>query len=204
MKRLNPAPALLLLVMALPLAACSGLLKSEQPAKQVYLLMPLASDQPARKEQNLHELAISLSVVPGLDTDRIQALAPDARLLHYANARWPDFLPEVLTSVLRRSLRDSGRFTAVTASERVAEGGWSLRLEVQRFYGLRGSDGATHSAVAAMQGRLRCNGSEYPLDLSASAPIGEERLSPIVAAHQSALDQVTADLLRRVDTLCGA
>ena len=47
---------------------------------------------------------MTVSAVPGLDTDRVLALSTDARLNQYANARWPDHLPEVLTSVMKRSL----------------------------------------------------------------------------------------------------
>ena len=110
---MNARIRLLLLSTALPLlSACSGLLESGQPAKQYYMLSPvqLASSSPANGDQ---PLTLSISAVPGLDTDRIQALGSDAALNRYANARWPDHLPEVVGSVLKRSLASQGGSTSL-------------------------------------------------------------------------------------------
>jgi len=192
-------PALILL--ASFLTACSGVLTSEQPAKKYYTLMPYGAgghpgsiDSPA--------LALTLTVVPGLDTDRILALGADASLHRYANARWPDNLPEVLTSVMRRSLLASGHFSAVEASGRKAEGRWGLKLEVQQFYGIRNSAGVTSSVLVDMAGELDCGGSNHQLAVSASTAVPEERLSAIVAAHQASLDEATRQLLARTSELC--
>jgi len=188
-------------ILSLALAACSGVLTSEQAAKQYYTLMPLAGSgsggEPARAE-----LALQVSAVPGLDTDRIQALGPDARLNHYANARWPDHLPEVLTSVIRRSLSASGQFAFVDAADHTTAGGWLLDLEVRQFYGLQAASGETRSAIIEIAGSLTCGTERHPVELSASAPVGAERLSAVVAAHQSALDAVTQQLLGRLVEAC--
>jgi ABC-type uncharacterized transport system auxiliary subunit len=140
--------------------------------------------------------------VPGLDNDRIQALGPNARLDHYSNARWPDFLPEVLASVMQRSLSASGKFSFVEASDHAAPGGWLLDLEVQQFYGLQSGSGETRSVVVELAGSLTCDDARHPVKLSASAPVGAERLSAVVAAHQSALDAATRQLLGRIDEAC--
>jgi ABC-type uncharacterized transport system auxiliary subunit len=194
-KNLRP----IILLSTLMLAACSGVLTSEQAAKQYYTLMPLAA---SGGEPDNMELALTVSAVPGLDSDRIQALGPDARLNHYANARWPDHLPEVLASVIRRSLSAYGRFSFVEISDHAAPEGWLLDLEVRQFYGLQAASGETRSAIIEIAGSLTCNAQRHPIELSASAPVGAERLSAVVAAHQSALDAATRQLLDRIAETC--
>jgi ABC-type uncharacterized transport system auxiliary subunit len=183
------------------LLACGGVLTSEQAAKQYYALMPYsgAGTTGAAPQQSL---TVSVSAIPGLDTDRILALGTDARLNRYANARWPDHLPEVLTSVLKRSMTASGRFSAVEASDRSRGGGWLLKLEVQQFYGIQNADGSTRSVRVGMAGTLACNDRTLRIDLSERKSVGAERLATIVAAHQSALDSVTRQLLGQMDELC--
>jgi ABC-type uncharacterized transport system auxiliary subunit len=186
----------------LVLTGCSGVLTSEQASKQYYTLMPLTGAG-GDSGGTGPELALIVSAVPGLDTDRIQALGPDARLNRYANARWPDHLPEVLTSVLKRSLAASGRFSSVEASDRVDGNGWLLRLEVQQFYGRQDAAGRTASVIVEMAGTVGCGSDLRQIVLSESQTVTAERLSAVVAAHQSALDAVTRRLLSELETACG-
>ena len=132
---MNKKPRLpLLFVSTLLLASCSGVMDSAQPAKQYYMLSPLSGGAGTGGTAQGPELSLAVSAVPGLDSDRVQALSGDARLNYYANARWPDHLPEVLTSVIKRSLSASGQFSGVTQGNRVRGDGWLLQLEVQQFF----------------------------------------------------------------------
>ena len=181
------------------LTACSGVLTSEQPAKQYYTLMPLAAPPSGPIQEPGPSLSISVSAVPGLDTDRVLALGPDASLNRYANARWPDHLPEVLTSVMRRSLVNTGRFSAVEEAGH-AKTGWVLKLEVQQFYGVQDQAGNTSSVLVEMAGTVYCDGGLKNLKLADSRRVGDERLSAVVSAHQAGLDSVTKQL---IDQLAG-
>jgi ABC-type uncharacterized transport system auxiliary subunit len=189
--------ALLPLVM---LQACSGVLTSEQPARQYYLLQPL--DTGAANTGQGPELALEVSAVPGLDTDRIQALGPDARLQPFGNARWPDHVPEVLTSALQRSLESTGQFGAVHTVDRAPTGGWLLQLEVREFYGVQDGSGATPSVSVYLAGGIRCGGQSHPLGLRDNRPVAAQRLADVVAAHQAGLDGVTRQLIERIEQLC--
>jgi ABC-type uncharacterized transport system auxiliary subunit len=193
---------LALLILAALSGGCSKLLTSDQPARQYYLLTPLTGQQAKPGTGPARPLSISVSVVPGLDTDRILAFSRDARLDHYANARWPDNLPEVLTSVMRRSLAASGRFDPVVAANVAMENGWLVSLEAQKFYGIRSDTSGTTSVSVQMAGRVSCNGLSQAFMLSESTRIGEERLSVIVAAHQAGLDGVTRQLLSKITEIC--
>jgi ABC-type uncharacterized transport system auxiliary subunit len=187
---------------AILLTACSGLMDSAQPAKQVYLLMPLPGPSMEMADEQKPVLFMSLHAVPGLDSDWIQALGSDAGLTRYANARWPDHLPEVLASVIQRSLASSGRFSAVERSSRAKDGGWQLNLEVEKFYGLRGPGGETTSVVTEISGTIRCNGKSSTFMLNDSVAVGGERLSLVVAAHQQGLDGVTRQLIQKIFEHC--
>jgi ABC-type uncharacterized transport system auxiliary subunit len=182
------------------LNACSGVLTSEQPAKQYYALMPLAAPPGGTDQGPGPALSILVSAVPGLDTDRVLALGPDASLNRYANARWPDHLPEVLTSVMRRSLVNSGRFSVVEEAGH-GKGEWVLKLEVQQFYGIQDQAGNTSSVLVEMSGTVYCDGSLNNLKLSDSNRVTEERLAAVVSAHQTGLDHITEQL---IDQLTGA
>lgn len=191
-------PALLLLL----LAGCGNVLTSEQPARHHYLLGPYEATPAQARQETAPELTLSLAAIPGLDTDRILALGIDARLNHYANARWPDHLPEVLASVIRRSLEATGRYAAVREAEAGATEGWALDLEVRAFYGIQDAGGATTAVRVALAGTLACGGATHALRLSEATPVAEERLAAVVAAHQAGLDGVTRQLIGRVEALC--
>ena len=192
-----------LLAVQMFLTACSGILSSEQPPQQTYVLQPVTLSSAKPVAQELPVLVLDLNAVPGLDTNRIQALDADARLIQYANARWPDFLPEVLTSVIRRSLLSSGQFLTITTGTAAAPDNWSLTLEVQQFYGVQMVHGSTARVSAAFGGVLRCRAQDHRMNLSASVPVNEERLSVVVKAHQQVLDDVTRQLWDQIESHCG-
>jgi len=192
----------ILVTAALFLTACSGVMDSAQPARQVYLLMPLAGSAAAAANPTGPSLVLSLTSVPGLDTDQIQALSTDAQLTRYANARWPDHLPEVLSSVMQRSLAASGRFSSVQLASGARDDHWMLRLEVEKFYGLRDSAGATTRVVTELSGSIRCDGKSHSFTLSDSVPVDGQRLALVVAAHQQGLNAATTQLLKEISAAC--
>jgi len=191
------------LALAIPfITACSGVMNSSQPARQTYMLMPLSGSPNTVTTEQGPELSMTLSAVPGLDTDRIQALGSNAELNRYANARWPDHLPEVLTSVIQRSLVSSGRFSAVKQTSKANDDGWHLQLEIEKFYGLQNTEGETTSVVVEVSGSIECNDHRELFSLSDSVSVSPERLSTVVAAHQQGLDSVTGQLLNDIFKAC--
>jgi len=200
MKRISTIVALL--AVTVQITACSGLLTSDKTARQYYQLEPYTGYSGADTGEAWPALVISVSAVPGLDTDHIQALSADARLIQYANARWADFLPEVLTSLVRRSLASARRFETVKTKPSGDANQWSLELEVQQFYGiLDGADG-TSSVKVRFEGNLRCHNQEHQLQLTASEPVREDRLAAVVRAHQQALDDTSKQLIEAFMDKC--
>lgn len=197
----NLGPVWLLAALpALLLQACSGILTSEQAARQYYLLVPYEGSAAAASVAP-KDIRVAVTAVPGLDTDHILALGTDARLNRYSNARWPDHLPEVLTSVLGRSLETSGRYTTPDAT---AAGGdeWRLNLEVRQFYGRQDAAGETRSVIVELAGSLSCREEGHPVRLTASSAVGAQRLAAVVAAHQASLDSITRDLMELLKRHC--
>jgi ABC-type uncharacterized transport system auxiliary subunit len=193
---------MVLLAVTVQITACSGLLTSDKAARQYYLLEPYTGYSGADTDEAWPVLVISVSAVPGLDSDHIQALGTDARLIQYANARWTDYLPEVLTSVMRRSLASSGRFETVKTTIGSDAEHWKLKLEVQQFYGILDAADGTSSVKVRFEGTLQCHGQEYQLQLNASKPVHEDRLSVVVSAHQQALDDTSRQLMEQIIDSC--
>ena len=191
-----------LLASTVLIAACSGVLKSELPAQQTYLLEPLSAPVARTPGEPTASLAISVRAVPGLDTDRIQAVNTDSRLNPYANARWADHLPEVLASVLRRSMLASEEFGSVSANAPAEQGDWMLELEIQQFYGVLNSAGTTTKIAAEIESALHCKDQQHRVILSSEVAVHEERLSVVVKAHQQALDDISRKLLEEIRTIC--
>lgn len=200
MNRLKPRAALLILLLLTQ--GCSGILTSDQPARLTYLLTPLAAPSSTAATADAVDLALNVTAIPGLDTDQILALGRDARLQQYSNARWPDHLPEVLTSVLQRSLESAGPFAPVRSADRATTDGWMLQLEVREFFGIRDVGGDTSLVRVALAGSVSCGGERHPLSLHDANPVAMQSLASVVAAHQAGLDGVTRDLIERVVRLC--
>lgn len=183
----------MVLLGALLVSACSGVLTSDQPARQEYLLQPLSVSSSTGVPGHRVNLQLEVSAVPGLDTDRILALQPDSRLVQYANARWPDHLPEVLESVIGRSLK------AASGSGDVER---SVAIEVQEFFGVRDAAGSTRTVAARFSSTVRCGSQRQVTTLEASTAVSGDRLADVVAAHQAGLDEATRQLIQQVNSLC--
>jgi ABC-type uncharacterized transport system auxiliary subunit len=194
-------PVVLLVFVLVSLTACTGVLESNKPAREIYLLQPPASS-PQTPAPEAPKLVLSLTTVPGLDTDDIQVLSPNARLIPVANAHWPDNLPEVMSSLSRRSLVDSGAFSEVTLGDLARPGDWQLQLELQVFYGIQESAGATNSVRMQMEGHIRCGEQGDVFRLESVENVGNDSLAALVAAHQRVLGESLQDLPARIQQIC--
>jgi len=194
----------LILVLSLLLGACSGLLKSDQPVKQLFMLHPLSppSSSTVNSQAEPLPLVISARVVPGLDTDRILVLGPDSSLTPVANARWADNLPEVISSVVRRSLSLSGRYAPEFDGPNRHRQSTRLQLELQAFYGTRNYDAETERVEIMIEGRIECLEAKHAIRISRDTAVGGTSLTRIVSAHQRVLDEAMEELLSLLDTHC--
>jgi ABC-type uncharacterized transport system auxiliary subunit len=175
--------------------------QSDQPALQTWWLEPYISAKQATSDKTLPLVRISVTVVPGLDTNRILTLTGNAELKKYTAARWADNLPELLSSLVGRSLEASGRFDVVSDQAGAISEDCNLQLEASEFYADLGLNGRTTGVSVALDGNYQCGSDErMPIQLSTSMPVHGESISEIVAAFQRAMDSVMAGLLAEIQT----
>lgn len=179
--------------------ACGGLTQSSKPGVSTWWLEPyVAASKPAPADPPV-SIAISVTVVPGLDTDRILTLSGDAEMSQFASARWVDHLPELLTSLLERSIQGTGEFVIVPESSASRQRGCSLELEFREFFADIEAEGTTRGVRVATHGSLNCGSAgSHVFQSSVKKPVAVERMSVIVAAFQQAMDQVTRETIENI------
>ena len=192
-----------IIVMSCATSACAGLLQSKQPAERVYWLEPLIVQQEASTDAVLQSIAVSVSAVPGLDTDRMLILGPDAHLNYYASARWPDSIAEVLESLLRSTLESTGRYSRVSRGATSQSADLHLALEVRELYALTNATDSAHTVRMVLKGYLDCIDEERAIVMQAVAEIQDNRLTEIVAAYQEALGKASQQLVEQTAESCG-
>ena len=195
----NKSVVFCLLILALSVSACGGLTHSDKPATNTWWLEPYTGMTQETPSAPALLVAISITVVPGLDTDRILTLSDDAELNQFAAARWADNLPELVTSLVGRTLEASGRFEIVSGRAGGSSENCELQLELQEFFGSLNASGQTIGVQIGIDGRYQCESDEpVSLKLNASIPVHDDRMSVIVAAFQQAMDSAMKDLLEQL------
>lgn len=190
---LHKLPILALLALT---GAC-GVLDSDRTAEHAWWLEPLRPVAGATMASD-GELTVSIGVVPGLDTDRITTLGPDASLNSYAGARWADHAPELLESLVVRSLQNAGIQAEVSAHRYTASDVCHLDLEARKFYSRLDGNESTRSVEVELAGYYSCEGSRKLISTSASVPVSGNHMPSIVAAYQRGFDDVMRALLEQI------
>ena len=188
-----------LTILILFVSACSGLTRSDKPATKTWWLKPYTATTQAMNNDEVLLVAVSVTVVPGLDTDQILTLSNTAELNQYAGARWADNLPELLASLVSRTLEASGRFEVVSDLTGASSEDCVLQLESKEFFAQLSPSGQTTGARIAIDGRYQCESAEsVPINVNVSIPVHGDRMSEIVAAFQQALDQAMQKMLEQL------
>jgi len=182
----------------LGLAACGGLLRSDKAVEHTYWLQPYSVERSPLPAQDGRELVVRFSVVPGLDSDRLLTLGPDAELNHIAGARWPDHLPEFAGSLIRRSLQTAGWFSRVSDERDSGQQDCELDLQALKFYTLLDSAGTASSVQISMSGQYECQDLVTPIVLDVNVGVAQNQVTGVVAAHQRAMDSLMRSLLQQL------
>ena len=188
-----------LLSMSLLLNACGGLTKSDEPPVISWWLEPFTAQAMETTSEPAVSVNVVVKVVPGLDTDQILALSEAAAIRPYSSARWVDNLPDLMGSLVNRTLTASGRFDVGSGHAGIESVNCDLQLELTEFFGLLNASGQTTEVRVVIEGRYECNsGTSLPLNLKATVPLQDNRMSVIVAAFQQATDAVLEDMLSQL------
>jgi ABC-type uncharacterized transport system auxiliary subunit len=188
-----------MLLVMLVAGACSGLTQSDKPAMVKWWLNPVTGLAVTTPASGIKAVELSVTAVPGLDTDRILALSDAAALKPFIGASWVDYLPDLVASLVGRSLEASGRFRIDGGSAARGTETCQLHLELREFFAELEPSGQPGAVQVAMSGTYQCDsGNVTPLRLSATVPANDQQMKAIVAAFQSAMDKVTIDMLAQI------
>ena len=188
--------------LAVTLVGCGGMLTSDEPPEHVYWLEAATLRLGEAPTEGLSELLVVVHTLPGLDTDRILVKGPGARMNYYAGARWPDHLPEVMTATVRLSLESSGRFSRVSSRSQIKGDEWLLQLELREFFAVANTAHSPPQVHVQLVGNLSCGFGDTTISATDTVPAEENKLSEIVAAFQSATNNVLISLGGQLETRC--
>jgi ABC-type uncharacterized transport system auxiliary subunit len=184
------------------LTACGGLLESGKAARQVYMLQTPGAASRATSGDKAPALVLSVTAVPGMDSDLVQVLGNDAQLSPVANAHWPDNLPEVLSSITRHYLSDTEQFESVRVGKIARPDQWLLELEVVAFNGTHDASDTITGVVLQMDGLLHCHDKNRDLSIRQQSGVAGGSLTALVAAHQQVLDSALRALPEQIIQAC--
>jgi cholesterol transport system auxiliary component len=115
-------------------AACSGGLRSSDPAAQTYILRAQTPQMPAAAQPATASLRVTLpSAGPGLSSEHIVVVQPDHRMSHLEASHWAAELPNVVEALTVERLRASGDWMAVTDSDSTMSSDYFLQIKIRRF-----------------------------------------------------------------------
>ena len=188
----------LTMALSILLTGCGSILTSDQPADQIYWLEPLDLASSSTVAPSASRLSVTLTVIPGLDTDRILIKGPGPLMSHYAGARWADNLPDVIESLIERSLASTELFAQAGGDPTESE----IDLEVREFFAVAVSLGSAPTIRVHLAGSVECGAKSGGLDARAANIASDNRLSAIVDAFQRTLGEVLSELAAQLQRHC--
>jgi cholesterol transport system auxiliary component len=203
--RFTPADRRLFLIGAssLALTACGNLLGTPPPS-QIYVLRPAPPPlQPGSKVP--WALAVMKpNALEALDTERIALARNDTQLDYYANAVWPDRLPNIVQTALVAGFEASGRIDSVARDEDALRADYDLSTEIRDFEARYTTpDGAPTVAVTIIGHMAGAHSREIVANLTANftQPASANSVDAVVQAFDVALTSATAQIVSWALTL---
>lgn len=184
---------------SLLLAACGSLDKLVGPpdAPQIYALRPtLPAAQPGAKV----DWALSIlkpDASNSLDSSRIALAKSETQLDYYANATWPDRLPDVVQTALLAGFEASGRIDAVSRAEDALHADYELSTDLRDFEARYATPGGVPTVavtiIAHMANvRSRMIVANHTVKLTQAATANS--VDAVVQAFDAALAQAIAEI----------
>ena len=188
------------IAVAAMLAGCAGsLLDTDLPPNTQYVLSPAPAGA-AGAATTQADLSIGRpDVPPGLDTTRI-AVLKGQQLDYYRGATWGGTAAEVLQALLVGTFEDQKLFRSVTSEETRVSGNYFLDVEVRDFQAEYATSDAPSVHVRLVGRLIRVSDRKLVETITAEArsAAGDNRMSVVAAAFQTAGQQVALDLAQKV------
>ena len=190
------------LALAAMLGGCTSMLTSDAPPENIYWLEPPDPDPRSTQDAGPTSIRVQITAAPGLDTDRLLIRGPGAILSSYAGARWTDNAPEVLDTLIRTALENSGRFNRVASNRSGGLADWTLELELRAFFAVVTSESSPPTIEIEFRGYLQCAEAQAPIRIISEAPVAQVTLTAIVDGFQRAVDSSLRELLDLMADTC--
>ncbi len=214
---------ILLMSMGVLASGCSGLLHSDDPPVQTYVLRAAVSPTLAATEQaqaldaaRTASAAPAKSSVPidappslqvprpqadpGLSTELITLVRSDHRMDHYASSNWPGALPDVVETLAVDTLRASGQWSAVHDAPSPFTADYLLQINIRRFEADYTGAGEAPKVYVTLDCTIaRRLGRELLTSFVAEgvADTQENKMSTVVAAFEKAANMALASMAQR-------
>ncbi|HXR95923.1 MAG TPA: ABC-type transport auxiliary lipoprotein family protein [Rhizomicrobium sp.] len=183
-------------VSSLVLAACGNLL-GPPPPSQIYVLRPTPPTQGGEKVP--WALAIDKpDASDALDTERIALAKSDTQLDYYANAMWPDRLPNLVQTALLAGFEVTGRIDSVARDEDALHADYQLSTDVRDFEAhYTTSDGAPSATVTIVARMAEAHSRKIVANLTVNQtePASGTSVDAVVQAFDAALAKAIAQIV---------
>ena len=210
---------ILMLSTGMLLTGCSGLLHSDDPPVQIYVLRAAVSPIRAANEQALAlneartasaspaqtEAPPSLQVPrpqadPGLATELITLVRSDHRMDRYAGSSWAGALPDVVETLAMDTLRASGNWSSVNDAPSPFAADYLLQIDIRRFEADYTGGGEAPKVYVTLDCTIaRRVGRELLTSFVAegTADADANKMSAVVAAFEKAANTALATMAQR-------
>lgn len=182
---------------SLALAACGNLL-GPPPASQIYMLRP-APPTAGQGEKVSWALAIDKpDASDALDTERIALTKSDTQLDYYANAVWPDRLPNLVQTALLAGFEATGRIESVARDEDSLHAEYQLATDIRDFEARYAApDGAPTATIAIVAHMAEAHSRKIIANLTVnfSEPASANSVDAVVQAFDAALAKAIAQIV---------
>lgn len=181
--------------------ACSGILQSNRPPDTEYWLKAVSVESGNEHRATIPGIQVAVRAAPGMDTNRLLSLGPDANLTYYQSARWPDHAPELVESIFRSSLDSTNRYAIVSGGKSSHRSTWRVELELREFFVVRRAADDAGTVKVKLHGYVWCPQGSKSIALESTAPVSENRLPLIVQAFQQSINNVSLSLVHSLDAI---
>jgi cholesterol transport system auxiliary component len=181
---------------SLALAACGNIL-GPPPASQIYMLRPAPPAQGGEKVS--WALAIDKpDASDALDTDRIALAKSDTQLDYYANAMWPDRLPDLIQTTLLAGFEATSRIDSVAREEDSLHADYDLTTDIRDFEAHYDTpDGAPTATITIIAHMAEAHSRKIVANLTVnlSEPASANNVDAVVQAFDTALAKAVAQIV---------